>query len=94
MIATETAGRPESLEDGVTCLLVSHGDAAALRAAIEVLWRAAALGAAGRRRVEAEHSTEQWIAAMRGVAAELSGAPTAGPAATASRGRRSPPPTG
>jgi glycosyltransferase involved in cell wall biosynthesis len=78
VITTATEGRTEILEDGVNCVLVPPRDARALRAAIEELWgdpeRCARLGERARERVAAEHSLEQWLAAIRAGAQELASA--------------------
>lgn len=64
VIVTESPGQVGVLETGVNCLRVAPSDPAALRAAILELWndpdRCERLGAAGRARVVAEHSVEQW----------------------------------
>ena len=56
VVATAVGGTPEAVEDGVTGRLVPPADAMALAAALRELFedptRAAALGAAGRRRVD------------------------------------------
>lgn len=74
VICTDTAGQVGVLEDGVNCLLVPPGDAAALRAAIERLWADPALchqlGAAGRALVERNHTVAQWVTAVGSVAEE------------------------
>lgn len=62
VVATAVGGNPEVVEAGVTGLLVPHGDAAAMAAAMrDVLatpGRAAALGAAGRERALARFSLD------------------------------------
>jgi glycosyltransferase involved in cell wall biosynthesis len=61
VVATDAMGNPELVRDGETGLLVPPRDPAALAAAIRALLgnpsRARALGAAGRRLVEARFST-------------------------------------
>ncbi len=64
VIATDTEGRTELIEDGVTGLLVPPRDPVALREAIVRLWEdpeeAARMGAAGRARMEEVGGLEQW----------------------------------
>jgi glycosyltransferase involved in cell wall biosynthesis len=59
VVATRVAGVPELVEDGVSGLLVSPGDASALAEALAALIadpaRRRRMGEAGRARVEAEH---------------------------------------
>jgi glycosyltransferase involved in cell wall biosynthesis len=78
VITTATEGRTEILEDDVNCVLVPARDVGALRTAIEELWndpqRCARLGARAREQVLAEHSIEQWLAAIRAAAEELASA--------------------
>lgn len=77
VIATRAPGTVDYLEDGVTGLFVGPGDAPALRNAIRSLWedpaRAARLGDAARRAVDArfgiEHHAEAKLAAIRELAA-------------------------
>jgi glycosyltransferase involved in cell wall biosynthesis len=75
VIATDTAGRPEILVDGVNCVLVPPRDPNALRDAIRDLYgdpdRCARLGAAGRDIVTQRHGIEQWITGIQAAAAEL-----------------------
>jgi glycosyltransferase involved in cell wall biosynthesis len=75
VIATDTAGRPEILIDGVNCVLVPPRDPNALRLAIQALYsdpdRCAQLGAAGRDLVTRRHSIAQWVTGIRATAAEL-----------------------
>jgi glycosyltransferase involved in cell wall biosynthesis len=67
VIGTRAGGIPEMVVDGETGLLVPPHDDAALAAAMVSLLRdparAAALGAAGRRRVEREFSVEKMVEA-------------------------------
>jgi len=60
VVATAVGGNPELVQDGVTGFLVPPGDAAGMAARIRELLADPALrdrmGAAGRARVEAEHS--------------------------------------
>ncbi len=57
-------GTPDVIEDGVTGLLVRHGDAALLSSALESLLadpsRACEMGARGRERVQAAYTFEQF----------------------------------
>src|SRR5260370_2769308 len=57
-------GTPDVVEDGVTGLLVPHGDAALLSSALESLLtdpsRACAMGARGRERVQAAYTFERF----------------------------------
>jgi glycosyltransferase involved in cell wall biosynthesis len=75
VISTDTAGKADILEDGVTCVLVPPRDPEALRQAILALWndpeRCARLGAEARRRVVGEHGLDQWLTGMRATVAEL-----------------------
>ena len=68
VVATETPGMREYLEDGVTGLLVPPGDPARLAGAVEELLdepeRAAELGRAGRAAVERHFSTAQQAASL------------------------------
>jgi glycosyltransferase involved in cell wall biosynthesis len=58
------AGTPDVIEDGVTGVLVPHGDAALLSSALESLLsdpaRASEMGARGRERVRAKFTFEQF----------------------------------
>jgi glycosyltransferase involved in cell wall biosynthesis len=62
VVATAVGGTPEVVVDGVTGLLVEPGDPRALAGALEMVLadsaRAAAMGAAARRRVEERFSLE------------------------------------
>jgi glycosyltransferase involved in cell wall biosynthesis len=75
VVSTATVGRAQILEHDVNCLLVAPRDRIALSAAIQELWddpeRRARLGAAGRERVLAEHSIDQWLSAIRTAASEI-----------------------
>lgn len=71
VIATQIAGVPELVEDGVTGLIVPPGDVVALEAAISRLLSdpdlRARMGAAGRAKVEAEHDIAHeaaWLAEL------------------------------
>jgi glycosyltransferase involved in cell wall biosynthesis len=72
LICSNVDGHVGLLEDGVNCLLVPPGDVAMLRSAIKRLWDdpslAQQLGAAGRALVEANCTSEQWVASIRAVA--------------------------
>jgi glycosyltransferase involved in cell wall biosynthesis len=63
VVATTIGGIPEVVEEGVTGLLIPPRDAAALAEKISLLLDDAALrqrlGAAARRKVEAQHSLDQ-----------------------------------
>ena len=65
IIASRAGGMPEAVADGVSGLLVTPGDATALRAALERLIAdpdlRQRLGAQGRERVEREFSVEQMV---------------------------------
>jgi glycosyltransferase involved in cell wall biosynthesis len=67
VVATAVGGTPEMVDDGVTGLLVPVRDAAALGEAISSLLadpaRRAAIGEAGRRRVEEHFSLEAMVRA-------------------------------
>lgn len=62
IVATRVGGNPELVRDGETGLLTPRGDSAALAAAVSQLLgdpvRAAALGEAGRRRLQVELAAE------------------------------------
>ncbi len=77
VVATRVGGVPEAVEDGVTGVLVPPRDAPALaRATIGVLTdpaRAAAFGAAGRRRVEQEFSLSRMVARYEQVYIDMVG---------------------
>jgi glycosyltransferase involved in cell wall biosynthesis len=68
VIATDVGGISEAVADGETGLLIEPGSASALsNAMVKVLGdpgRAAAMGAAGRRKVEAEFSLDATAAAV------------------------------
>jgi glycosyltransferase involved in cell wall biosynthesis len=68
VVASRLSGIPERVEDGVTGLTVTPGDAAGLATAIAGLLgdpdRRAALAAAGRRRVEADFDLDRNAARM------------------------------
>ena len=74
VVATAVGGLLDAVEDGVTGTLVPLGDVAALRSAIERFLedskRRAALGTAGRERVQATLSREASTAKLRDVLAE------------------------
>lgn len=75
VVATDAGGVPEIVVPGETGLLVPPGDATALARAVSALLadpaRCARLGAAGRRRVEAEFSLAKHVAAVEALYAEL-----------------------
>jgi glycosyltransferase involved in cell wall biosynthesis len=81
VVTTDVAGVTEIVEDGVTGLVVPPEDAPALAKAVIALLedrqRAAALGQAGRKRVEAGFTLEQMLDRMeaiyRGVAGRRAG---------------------
>ncbi|MCL6613757.1 MAG: glycogen synthase, partial [Firmicutes bacterium] len=74
VVASRTGGIPEVVLDGVTGLLVPPGDPVALARAVTALLadpgKAAAMGAAGRRRVEEEFTWEKVARKTLGVYAE------------------------
>lgn len=71
VIATRAGGACEALEDGVSGLLVTPGDASALSEALTRLLRdrawAAALGEAGRRRARERFTVERFVQAVGAV---------------------------
>lgn len=71
VIATAHGGPCELIEDGVTGLLVTPGDAQALAAAIRTLVddrdRAHAMGSAGRLRAQSHYSSQAYIAGIHRV---------------------------
>jgi L-malate glycosyltransferase len=75
VVATDAGGIPEIVRSGETGLLVPPGDATALARAVSALLadpaRCARLGAAGRRRVEAEFSLGRHVEAVEALYAEL-----------------------
>jgi len=77
VVASRVGGLPEVVADGVTGLTVPPNDPGALSAAIVDLLtatrRRAAMGEAGRARVEEEFTGERMIASYLGVYRELSG---------------------
>ncbi|HET9361518.1 MAG TPA: glycosyltransferase [Vicinamibacterales bacterium] len=66
-VATRVGGTPEAIADGVTGLLVPPGDATAMAEAIARVLKdpglAAALGCAGRRRIEERFSVDRMVEA-------------------------------
>jgi glycosyltransferase involved in cell wall biosynthesis len=68
IVATRTGGTPEIVEDGVGGLIFPPGDAAALAALVGPLLRdpvrRAAMGAAGRARMEQHFTVERHVAGM------------------------------
>jgi glycosyltransferase involved in cell wall biosynthesis len=96
VIASDTDGKADVLQDGVTCLLVAPQDPAALRAAIQDLWsdpdKRERLGTAGREHVASARGLEQWIDAMRAAAVELGERRPRGPGSLAGVGPRGPNP--
>jgi glycosyltransferase involved in cell wall biosynthesis len=75
VISTATEGRADILEDGVNCMLVPPEDAAALRSAIEELWRdpekCTRLGARARETVVEAHGLDQWLTCMLAAAEQV-----------------------
>lgn len=75
VVASRVGGLPEVVDDGVTGVLVPPGDSAALALAIEELVddaeRRAAMGAAGRARVESEFAPERMSSAYLALYEEL-----------------------
>jgi glycosyltransferase involved in cell wall biosynthesis len=88
-VATAVGGIPELIEHGVTGLLVPPRDAGAVAAALEALLthpaRAAAMGAAARRRAEREFSLARQVDALVALWCDILRAParSAGAQATA-----------
>ena len=86
VIASKMAGLAEIVDDGETGFHFPAGDAATLAARIEQLWtdpaRCAAMGLAGRRKVEREYSEQTYYTRLMGVYAQALGrraAPAAAP---------------
>jgi L-malate glycosyltransferase len=77
VVVTDVGGNPEIVRDGVEGLLVPRGDAAATATALGQLLddpaRAAALGAAGRARVEGRYHLHRTIAAYFDLYRRLAG---------------------
>ena len=77
VIATDAGGTGEVVENGVTGLLVPVGDAAALQAAIERLWREPALGrqltAEAARRAQAHFDFDAMVNATEAILAQEAG---------------------
>jgi glycosyltransferase involved in cell wall biosynthesis len=75
VVASNTGGLPEAVADGETGLLVPPGDASALADAVLALiadpTRRAALGRAGRARVEAHFDADRQFDQLRRVLAEV-----------------------
>jgi glycosyltransferase involved in cell wall biosynthesis len=75
VVATTAGGLPDKVRDGMTGWLVPPGDAPALaralRAALASAARFPAMGAAGRRLVEAEFSWDRSATRMLAVFEEL-----------------------
>jgi glycosyltransferase involved in cell wall biosynthesis len=69
VICSRVEGQKDVVLDGVNGLLVPPRDPRALRAAIEHLWSrpelAAAMGAAGRRTVENQHTLDEFVGRVR-----------------------------
>ena len=70
VIATRNGCPSDLIEDGVTGLYVPPGDAAALRAAMQLLLddpeRSAEMGRAARRRIEQNFTLDAYVARLRG----------------------------
>ena len=75
VVATEAGGVPEIVVPGETGLLVPPGNATAMAQAVSDLLedqaRCARLGAAGRRRAQAEFGLTRHVAAVEALYAEL-----------------------
>jgi len=71
VICSRTRGQVDVIDEGKTGLFVPQGDPAALRQAIQYLWDnpelAAAMGRAGRKRIEERHTFEQFVESVRSV---------------------------
>ena len=85
VIATDAGGTGEVVEHEATGLLVPVGDAAALQAAVERLWREPALGrqltAEAARRLHAHFDFDAMVDATEAALAAEAGAPAAAPRA-------------
>ncbi len=77
VVVTNVGGNPEIVRDGVEGLLVPRGDADAVAAAVGGLLddpdRAAAMGAAGRARVEERYHLRQTVDAYHTLYRRLAG---------------------
>lgn len=96
VVGTRVCGTAEAVVDGVTGRLVEAGDPAALAAALRAVLGDPALaarwGAAGRRRLQAEFSTERMARETRALYDELlaaAGRPTSAPPLPLGRAPRS-----
>ena len=85
VIATNAGGTGELVEDQVTGLLVPVGDATALRAAVQRLWREPALGpqltAEAARRLQTHFDFDAMVGATEALLAAEAGATAAAPRA-------------
>ncbi len=83
VVATRVAGHEDVVEDGRTGVLVREGDASALAAAAAALLadpaRREALGAEGRRRVEARFTRARMVEAVAALYREAAGFPPEAP---------------
>jgi glycosyltransferase involved in cell wall biosynthesis len=74
VICSKVEGQRDVIREGETGLLVPPEDPAALRRAIEYLWKnpaeAERMGEAARKYVEAHHALDGWAEAVRGVVQE------------------------
>ncbi|HEX3617973.1 MAG TPA: glycosyltransferase family 4 protein [Solirubrobacteraceae bacterium] len=74
VVVTDSPGQVGILQEGVNSLRVPPRDPAALREAIERLWRdpelCARMGAAGRALVSAEYNLDQWTSTLSRAAIE------------------------
>jgi glycosyltransferase involved in cell wall biosynthesis len=74
VVVTDSPGQVGILQEGVNSLRVPPRDPAALRGAIERLWRdpelCASMGAAGRALVCAEYNLDQWTSTLSRAAIE------------------------
>jgi glycosyltransferase involved in cell wall biosynthesis len=91
VICTRVAGQRDVVDDGVNGLLVPPRDPAALRAAMEHLWRNPAecerMGREGRRRVERLHTLDRFVAGVRRAVEEAIEEQRAAPLGAARRAR-------
>jgi glycosyltransferase involved in cell wall biosynthesis len=75
VICSRVRGQVDVIEDGRSGVLVPHSNPEALRHAIQFLWEhpeiADRMGRAGRQRVEARHTLDQFVEQVRTVVADV-----------------------